>query len=94
MCLLCTFKTNRPRKRSFLSRGCIKNIIDGYGYDVKVIEEAVAIGYEGLVDNNLTGIAISMGAGMCNIAVMYAGMSALSFSVARGGDWIDINSCK
>ena len=70
----------------------LKTIIDGYGYDVKVIEEAVAIGYEGLVDNNLTGIAISMGAGMCNIAVMYAGMSALSFSVARGGDWIDINS--
>jgi len=70
----------------------LRTIIGGYGYDVKVIEEAVAIGYEGLVDNNLTGIAISMGAGMCNIAVMYAGMSALSFSVARGGDWIDINS--
>ena len=30
-----------------------------------------------------------MGAGMCNIAVMYQGMTALSFSVARGGDWID-----
>ncbi|MBC8427986.1 MAG: hypothetical protein H8D94_00785 [Candidatus Pelagibacter sp.] len=28
---------------------------------------------------------------MCNIAVMYAGMTALSFSVARGGDWIDEN---
>ena len=54
-----------------------------------MIEEAVAIGYEGLVDNQLTGVAISMGAGMCNIAVMYQGMTALSFSVARGGDWID-----
>ena len=32
-----------------------------------------------------------MGAGMCNICVMYQGMSALSFSVARGGDWIDSN---
>ena len=32
-----------------------------------------------------------MGAGMCNICVMYQGMSALSFSVARGGDWIDEN---
>jgi hypothetical protein len=30
-----------------------------------------------------------MGAGMCNVCVMYQGMSALSFSVARGGDWID-----
>ena len=55
----------------------LKQIIDGYGYNVKVIEEAVAIAYEGLVDHDLTGIAISMGAGMCNIA--------------RGGDWIDEN---
>jgi len=28
---------------------------------------------------------------MCNVCVMYQGMSALSFSVARGGDWIDEN---
>ena len=69
----------------------LKQIIDGYGYKVKVLEESVALAYEGLVDNNLTGIAISMGAGMCNICVMYQGMSALSFSVARGGDWIDTN---
>jgi actin-like ATPase involved in cell morphogenesis len=69
----------------------LQTIIEGYGYKAKKIEEAVAIGYEGLVDDDLTGIAISMGAGMCNIAVMYAGMTALSFSVARGGDWVDQN---
>jgi hypothetical protein len=69
----------------------LRTIIDGYGYKTKVIEEGVALAYEGLIDNNLTGIAISMGAGMCNVVVMYAGMSAVSFSVARGGDWIDQN---
>ena len=69
----------------------LKQIIEQYGYDVKVIDESVALAYEGLVDNELTGIAISMGAGMCNICVMYQGMSSLSFSVARGGDWIDEN---
>ena len=69
----------------------LKQIIETYGYDVKVIEESVALAYEGLVDNDLTGIAISMGAGMCNVCVMYQGMSSLSFSVARGGDWIDAN---
>ena len=69
----------------------LKQIFEQYGYDVKVIEESVALAYEGLVDNELTGIAISMGAGMCNICVMYQGMSSLSFSVARGGDWIDEN---
>ena len=69
----------------------LKTIIQLYGYEVKVIEEAVALGYEGLVDSALTGVSISMGAGMCNVAVMYQGMTALSFSVARGGDWVDQN---
>ena len=69
----------------------LQQIIAGYGYNVKVVEESIALAYEGLVDNDLTGIAISMGAGMCNICVMYQGMSSLSFSVARGGDWIDQN---
>ena len=35
-------------------------IIEGAGYKAKKIEEAVAIGYEGLVDNNLTGIAMAV----------------------------------
>ena len=69
----------------------LRTIIEQYGYNVKKIEEAVAIGYEGLVDTQVTGVAISMGAGMCNIAVMYQGMTALSFSVSRGGDWVDEN---
>ena len=69
----------------------LSQIIESYEYSARSIEEAVALAYEGLVDDQLTGIAISMGAGMCNIAVMYQGMTALSFSVARGGDWIDEN---
>ena len=78
------------RERSY-HEDVLKTIIEGYGYKSKAIEEGVALAYEGLVDNDLTGIAISMGAGMCNVVVMYAGMSAVSFSVARGGDWIDQN---
>jgi cell division ATPase FtsA len=69
----------------------LSTIIESYGYKPHKVEEAVALGYEGLVDNELTGVSISMGAGMCNIAVMYQGMTALSFAVSRGGDWIDNN---
>ena len=69
----------------------LRTIIEQYGYDAKKIEEPVALGYEGLVDTQLTGVSISMGAGMCNIAVMYQGMTSLSFSVSRGGDWVDDN---
>jgi len=67
----------------------LKQIIESIGYTARPINEAEALAYAGLVDNNLTGIAISMGAGMCNICIMYAGMTASAFSVARGGDFID-----
>ena len=43
----------------------LRTIIEQYGYEAKKIEEPVALGYEGLVDSELTGVAISMGAGMC-----------------------------
>jgi hypothetical protein len=67
----------------------LKQIIQSLGYNPKPLNEAEALAYAGLVDNNLTGITISMGAGMCNVCIMYAGMTALTFSVARGGDFID-----
>lgn len=67
----------------------LKSIIEFYGYKARPINEAVALGLAGLADDSYTGIAISMGAGMCNIAIIYAGMSALQFSVSKGGDWID-----
>jgi actin-like ATPase involved in cell morphogenesis len=67
----------------------IKQIIESLRYKAKAINEAVALGYVGLSDNSLTGIAISFGAGMANIAIMYQGISALEFSVAKCGDWID-----
>lgn len=67
----------------------LSKIITSVGFIPKSLNEGVALGTAGLADHQLTGISISMGAGMCNIAIMYAGMSALQFSVAKGGDWID-----
>jgi actin-like ATPase involved in cell morphogenesis len=69
----------------------LKNIIESFGYEARSINEAVALGMEGLKSDEYTGIAMSMGAGMCNVAIMYMGISALQFSVAKGGDWIDDN---
>lgn len=65
------------------------NIITSLGFKARSIEESVALAYEGLIDEDLTGIAISMGAGMCNVAIMYEGIVASSFSVSKGGDFID-----
>ncbi len=66
-------------------------IIESLGYTPMVIKEAVALAYHGLVDDNLTGISLSFGAGMCNAAVLFAGMDAINFSVARSGNFIDEN---
>lgn len=64
-------------------------ILESLGYKARAINEAVALGYVGLADHQLTGIAISFGAGMVNVAIMYQGISALEFSVSKSGDWID-----
>ncbi|MBC8408590.1 MAG: cell division FtsA domain-containing protein [Rhodobacteraceae bacterium] len=69
----------------------LKQLIESLGYTARPINEADALAYTGLIDDNLTGIAISMGAGMCNISIMYAGMPAMNFAVSRGGDFIDEN---
>jgi actin-like ATPase involved in cell morphogenesis len=69
----------------------LKTIIHSLGYEAKSINEAVALAYVGLADDELTGISISLGAGMCNVAIMYAGMAVLTFSTSKAGDWIDEN---
>lgn len=64
-------------------------IFQSLGYKTKTINEAVALGYVGLADNKLTGITMSLGSGMCNIAISYHGICALKFSVCHAGDWLD-----
>ena len=54
-----------------------------------VYHEAHAIVYSSLGEHDFTGIGISCGAGMFNVCVAYKTIPALTFSVARGGDWID-----
>ena len=90
LCVYCV--PSKPIDRdSFVNyhEDALSNIIESLGYKSRSIEESVALAYEGLADHDLTGIAISMGAGMCNLCVMYAGMPALTFAVTRGGDFID-----
>jgi len=67
----------------------LKQIITFFGYEARPINEALALGMVGLEKNQYTGVSISFGAGMSNIAILYMGMSALQFSVSKSGDWID-----
>jgi hypothetical protein len=59
------------------------------GYNPSCINEAEAICYSELDNDDYTGLALSFGAGMVNIAVMSNGEVVLKFSLTRSGDWID-----
>ena len=67
----------------------IGKIVSNLGYSPVPILEAEAIMYSELIDEDLTGISISFGAGMTNVCVSYMGENILSFSLAKGGDYID-----
>jgi len=66
----------------------------GMKYDTHVIDEGLAVIYSELSDNNFTGIGISVGAGMTNVTLAYLATPLMSFSIARGGDWIDEQAAK
>lgn len=69
-----------------------KSFFGKLGFDknkVYPLNETMAIVNSELADTMFTGLAISFGAGMTNVAMAYRGLEIFSFSVARGGDWID-----
>lgn len=61
------------------------------GFDARPINEAFAIALSELLDDGLTGVTISCGAGMANMCVVHEGDPLIEFSVTRGGDFIDIS---
>ncbi len=67
----------------------VRSFIASKGYDPMPMNEAEALAYSELLEDGLTGIAISCGAGMMNVVVMSAGDPVVAFSTSRSGDWID-----
>jgi actin-like ATPase involved in cell morphogenesis len=72
------------------------NFFKTMGFDAKAVNEAMCIAYdcnpivksdEG--DVPLSGLTLSCGAGMSNIALLYKGMELNSFSITKSGDYID-----
>jgi len=67
-------------------------IIRELNYNPIALNEATAIVYSECSNTGFTGIGISFGAGMTNVAVVFKSVPVLTFSLARGGDWIDQNA--
>lgn len=66
-------------------------ILGSIGVNHSPVNEGMAIIYSETKEENFSGVAMSLGAGMTNCAVSYKGVEALKFSTARSGDWIDKN---
>lgn len=71
-----------------------RKIITELGYTAHPMNEAMAIVYSQCAKDNFSGLSVSFGSGMANVALSYQTVCGLSFSVARGGDWIDTHAAK
>ena len=75
-------------------RGVFERIVTECGYDAIPSNEAMAIIFAETAKEGFSGLGISFGSGMCNLALAINGIEGLAFSVARGGDWIDEGAAK
>jgi hypothetical protein len=75
-------------------QGVIESLLKKLGYEPHPINEGHAVVYAELAERDFTGIGVSCGGGMFNVCVAYRTIPALTFSVSRGGDWIDHHVAK
>jgi hypothetical protein len=70
----------------------LRQILTDAGYNVRSVNEGLAVVYSELESSSYTGIGISCGGGLCNVCLAYMSVPVLSFSVPRGGDFIDASA--
>ena len=67
----------------------VRTILAECGYMARAINEAEALCYSELENDDYTGVALSCGAGMVNCCVMLNGEPTVMFSTTKSGDWVD-----
>lgn len=70
----------------------LRQILTDLGYEPRSINEGLAVVYAELESSNYTGIGVSCGGGLCNVCLAYMSVPVLSFSIPKGGDFIDENA--
>lgn len=71
-----------------------RKILHEHGYTPHPMNEAMAIIYSQCAMEHFSGLAVSFGSGMCNVALAYQTVKGMEFSLARGGDYIDTHAAK
>lgn len=64
----------------------------GFTVDCRPINEGMALVYAELKQKMFTGIGVSCGAGMVNVAYSLFGAPVFTFALVNSGDWIDKQS--
>ncbi|MCC7499259.1 MAG: hypothetical protein IT160_16880 [Bryobacterales bacterium] len=67
----------------------LRQLLVQSGFEVKSINEGLAVVYAEMEDSNYTGIGISCGGGLCNVCLAYLSVPVITFSIAKAGDFID-----
>jgi hypothetical protein len=83
-----------PQQDVLYHQEVFRKILQEHGYTAHPTNEAMAIVFSQCPMENFSGLAVSFGSGMCNIALAYQATKAMEFSLARGGDWIDQHAAK
>tara|TARA_Y100000310_G_scaffold164863_1_gene164607 strand:+ start:3699 stop:4676 length:978 start_codon:yes stop_codon:yes gene_type:complete len=85
---------DQPERDVIYHKGVFERIVTECGYLGTPSNEAMAIIYSECTKDEFSGIALSFGSGMTNVALAINTIEGLAFSVARGGDWIDSGASK
>jgi hypothetical protein len=80
---------DRPGSDVIYHKRVFEKIVNDIGFEAIPSNEAMAIIYSECGKESFSGLAFSFGSGMTNVALSLNAIECLSFSVARGGDWID-----
>lgn len=67
----------------------LKSMAKRWGYEVTEIDSGMAVIYSELGKHSFTGIGINLGAGYTTVTIAYRAKPIVSFSLAKGGDWIE-----
>jgi hypothetical protein len=80
---------DNPSKDTIYHKRLFERIISDLGYKAIPSNEAMAIIFSECSNDKFSGLSLSFGSGMTNIALANLSIECMSFSVERGGDWID-----
>lgn len=72
----------------------LNKILSELGYAGEPVNEAQAVIFSECSAESFSGIGVSYGSGMTNVCLSFNAMSALEFSVGKGGDWVDDGAAK